>query len=300
MNLQKLVNSKFGIQAALWLGKTCPQKTGHRLASILGGIYGNRKENCQVIALRNNLWVATGKKLSGKELDDLVKKAFKSSAKCLFDFYHFYGNPQKILSHVDLGKDLPKVLERQEKGESTIYVAPHISNFDLLGQALAIRGVKFQIISYPNPNEAYQTQNQMREETGLEITPASFETLHKAKKRLKNGGSILTGIDRPINDQKYLPKFFGEPASLPVAYIRLAIETKSPIIIVTPRAIGDGTYKLVISDPIEMESHPDLHTEIIQNTEKILKIAEAFILENLDQWFMFYPIWPQLMNETPQ
>ena len=300
MNLQKVVNSKFGIQAALWIGKTCPQKIGHRLASFLGGIYGAKKDNNQVKALRSNLWVATGKKLNGKELDKLVKRVFQSSAKCLFDFYHFYGNPEKILSHVDLGKDFPGIMERQSKGEQTIYVAPHVSNFDLLGQALTVRGVKFQIISYPNPNEAYQTQNQMREKAGLVITPASFEALSKAKKRLRNGGSILTGLDRPIEDNKYLPKFFGEPAPLPVAYVRLAIETKSPIIIVTPHAIGDGTYKLIISEPIEMVSHPDLHTEIIINTERILKIAEAFILENMDQWFMFYPIWPHLMTETPQ
>ena len=217
-----------------------------------------------------------------------------------FDFYHFYGNPEKILSHVNLGKDFPKILERQKQNQSTIYVAPHISNFDLLGQALALQGIQLQILSYPNPNEAYQAQNKMREKTGLKITPASFEALRLAKKRLRNGGSVLTGLDRPIGDQKYLPNFFGEPAPLPVAYIRLAIETKSPIIVVTPHALGDGTYKLLLSEPVNMVSHPDLHTEIIVNTERILTIAETYILANINQWFMFYPIWPHLISEAPK
>ena len=89
MNLQKVINSKFSLNTAVWLGKVCTQKTGYKLASFLGGIYGSCKDMNQVSALRTNLWVATGKKLNARELDKLVKSTFQCSGKCLLIFIIF-------------------------------------------------------------------------------------------------------------------------------------------------------------------------------------------------------------------
>jgi hypothetical protein len=62
----------------------------------------------------------------------------------------------------------------------------------------------------------------------------------------------------------------------------------------------DGKYHFMFSEPIEMQPHPDRRTEIIQNAENILRVAEGFISQDSSQWEMTFPVWPEAMNEVPQ
>ncbi len=112
----------------------------------------------------------------------------------------------------------------------------------------------------------------------------------KGAYRLQNGENVLTGLDRPIDSVKYQPNFFGHPASVPVAYTRLALEANVPVIVVSAITKPDGKYYLFASDPITMKKLPDLHQETIRNAEAVLEVAEEIIKKHVDQWSMFYPI----------
>jgi predicted LPLAT superfamily acyltransferase len=35
------------------------------------------------------------------------------------------------------------------------------------------------------------------------------------------------------------------------------------------------------------------------NTEMVLKVAEGYIRQAPYQWAMFYPVWPEALNEMP-
>jgi len=48
-----------------------------------------------------------------------------------------------------------------------------------------------------------------------------------------------------------------------------------------------------------MESYPDRHQEIILNAERVLSIAEAAIRRAPQQWAMFYPVWPEMLDKMP-
>ncbi len=126
-----------------------------------------------------------------------------------------------------------------------------------------------------------------------------LSAFREARQRLRNGGSILTGLDRPLDgvkDEKYRPKFFGYETNLPVVYVRMALEANAPVVILAATSQPDGTYRLIGSPLIWMEASDDLEDEIISNTEKVLRMAEPMIIKYAQQWTMFYPIWPQFLG----
>ena len=175
----------------------------------------------------------------------------------------------------------------------------HMGAYDLAGFAIALRKMNPQILSYPNPNAGYQYHNQLRIDRGLNVTPLSMSALHQASQFLKSGGTVITGVDRPWKNDNHQPRFFDEPSKIPVTTIQLALRTKVPVSIIACIRQKEGHYILHGTDPISMDPKDDRDQELIYNTEKVLSLAEPFIRQWPDQWAMFYPVWPQYMQENP-
>jgi lauroyl/myristoyl acyltransferase len=299
MKLQDLYDSALGIGIALWLAKVVPPAAGYRLGGVLASWMASRKRSEGVQAVRANQWIISGKQRTAQELDALAARIFRFSSKAIYDFYHTLSHPEKTLDMVEIDEKIEYYFNEKD-AHSAVFVAPHLSNFEIVGRALGLKGYHFQILSYPNPGSGYQWQNRIRSESGLEITPISIHSLQQARIRLQDGGSILTGLDRPVNDNKYRPQFFGYPSSAPVFYTRMALQAKVPVVIVTALPRENGGYRLELSDPISMKSYPDLHAEYIHNTEAVLRVAEEYIRAYPDQWLMFYPVWPESLDKVPQ
>lgn len=287
------------IHLAILTGRVLPRRWGYGLATLLGNLIGSLKNNKMVKAIRANQYVVHGQEMSAGTLDQMPKTIFVSAAKCIFDYFHFLSRPEKLQNIISFSPEASNAIERIKNQEPTVVVCPHLSNFDLMGYTLALHKVDVQVLSFPNPNETYKVQNRLRERTGINVTPLDFTAFRQAQLRLQKGGSVLTGMDRPLADQrdtKYMPRFFGYETHLPVAYIRMALKANAPVIIMAVITLPDGSYRLVGSDPIWMTPNDDLETEIQTNAEKVLKAAEPIIAKHAQQWAMFYPIWPQFLG----
>ena len=133
----------------------------------------------------------------------------------------------------------------------------------------------------------------------MNLVPASVSALRQAVKHLERGGMLLTGMDRPVPNRKYCPGFFGRAASLPTYYIYLASKARVPVVIMAAIQQADGMYHVMASEPIEMEDYPENRTQILQNAEKVLRRAEDFIQLAPEQWNMFLPVWPDVLEKMP-
>lgn len=289
----------FIIRLGMSLGRIIPRRAGLKLAASIGTLLGKNRASDMVRAIRANQWVIHGQNLSEDELDRYPQIIFRSSAKCLFDYFHFMFRVNKLQKIVDYSPQAETVFERIRDHKPCVLVCPHISNFDLMGYTLALKGLEVQVLSYPNPNVSYKMQNRLRNSLGLQITPMSLSAFRQARKRLRNGGSILTGLDRPLPDQhheKYRPVFFGYEANLPVTYIRMALEANAPVFIMAAVSRLDGRYYLESSEPIWMDTADELETEIVNNANRVLRHSERLIKKYADQWAMFYPVWPQFLG----
>jgi lauroyl/myristoyl acyltransferase len=296
---KKIASQPFVIQLGILIGKVMPRKMGLKLASWIGTLLGKNRNNPMVKAIRANQWVIHQQTLTDEQLDEFPKIIFRSSAKCIFDYFYFLPRPEKLQEVIDFGEETKVIINRIQEKKPCVVVCPHLSNFDLMGYALALNQVDVQVLSYPNPNASYKLQNKLRESLGLTVTPMSISAFRQASQRLRNGGSILTGFDRPLNHQqheKYKPKFFGYETNLPVTYVRMAKEANAPVIIMAATSQPGGRYALEGSNPIWMESDDDLETETLKNASKVLSEAEKFIKKHANQWAMFYPVWPQFLG----
>lgn len=288
------------IHLAALLGKILPRKAGLWLAGVIGSKIGKNKDNPMVNAIRANQWVIHQGSLSPDELDALPQIIFTSAAKCMFDYFYFISRPVKLHNVVDFSPEVKIAFERIRNNQPCVFVCPHLSNFDLMGYVLTLNGLDVQVLSFPNPTGAYKMQNQLRENLGINVTPMGLTAFRQARKRLKEGGSILTGLDRPLEGnlrEKYQPEFFGHTSHLPVTYVRMAKEANAPVMVMAATSQPGGRYQLEGSDLIWMEEAEDLETEIIHNAQKVLRQAEPLIRKFSQQWAMFYPIWPQFLGK---
>lgn len=300
--LQRVLNSKVGVGMALAIGRSVPSRFGYWLGSVGAGLMMRRPTSAMVQAVRINQWVVGGERASAVELDDAAHDVFHHTAHCLFDLYHHLSDEKWIRQRVTFGPALSALIEQSLRGEIPAVVAGvHVSNFDLIMRAAAYRGLTALGIAMPetSENSGYAWQNKMRRETGLDIVPASMTALRLGIDRLRAGGTVFTGLDRPLPDSKYQPRFFGRPTSLPVMHVLLALRAKVPVVVVSGIMHADGHYEMLASEPIMMKPHRDRHTEILMNAEAVLEAAEPLILAAPRQWSMFYPVWPQAADEMP-
>ena len=298
--MQTFINSRFGIGLILAIGKLIPPKFGFILADWAAKKIASRKESQMVRALRANQWIVTGQKLTTEELDAQVQDTFCHIAHVQYDLYHNLDNHQATLERMVLSPKLVGILNSRRDGtEGTMILAPHLSNFDLAGRAMALNGYDIQVLSYPQPHGGYQWQNRLRKEVGIDVSPMSTESLRRAKARLNAGGFVISGLERPLLETNYHPKFFGYPAPVPVFYVRLALQTNSAMLVITCVGTPEEDYILECSDLIYLRPFKDPVLEIEKNAEKVLKAAEPFIRAHPEQWAMNYPLWPFALDQMP-
>ena len=242
-------------------------------------------------AIESNLKVLLGRDLDEKEVKMLAKEILHNQAKYLYDVFHFYSKPDKILDKVYVSEeDRAKARTFIEEKRGAIIVGPHYGNFDLCLIAIGLLGIEGQVLSIANPNADYQIQNNIRQVENLDVTPITIKSLIAASRRLRSGGTVITGVDRPIPDGEQSYQFFNKPSKMPDGHVRLAIKNDVPIFILYSKNHGNG-YQLMVSDSIYMEIKETKNESIRFNTEKILKMLEEIIEKDPLNWMMFYPVW---------
>jgi len=287
------------LKLLIFLGKILPRSVGLGIASLIGTFWGSLKGIPLVKSIRANQWVLHDQQLTKKELDTLPRVVFRSAAKCFFDYFYYLARPDKLEEIVQFSPEAEATIKRIADNKPTVVVCPHLSNFDLMGYALSLHGVRVQVLTYPKPVATYEMQNKLRGSFGMTITPMTLTAFRQARQRLREGGSILTGLDRPLEEgyrEKYQPNFFGQPAHLPVTYVRMALEANAPVFVFAAAYLPNGKYYLEGSPPLWMEHKDDLEEEILSNAHKVLEAAEVIIKKYPHQWAMFYPVWPQFLG----
>jgi len=269
---------------------------GHALGRGIAGRVAARRDDPLVQAVRANQWMASRGTLSGEALDQAVRAMFENDARYLYDLYHTAQDPEALMSTVDQDDRFHSLAER-DRGQSIVYATLHLGNFDLMGRALAYKEQWCpQLLTVADPNSSYEWQNDMRGSYGFDVTPVSVESLRQAARRLAEGGSVLTGMDRPIAGGKQKPRFFGRAASLPMLHVRLAMKARAPVVVLCAPQDESGRYCVRGSEPIEMELGRDTAGATIANAERLLEEAERLIEQWPQQWAMPHAVWPDVVG----
>ncbi len=257
------------------------------------------RQTSLVRAIRANQWVVSGETLSRGALDKVTTEVLRMFGRSLYEFYHYMKKPEALDAMVRFDESLVPYVSRLTGGEPTVFVGLHCANFDLVLRVAALRGFRPYVIGIADPGTGYLWQNAMRREVGFDIESATDASIKRAIRVIEGRWSVLTGIDRPMEQPAMRPVFFGRPSALPVMPARLGMKTGAPIIVFAPKRLEDGTYRLLAAEPIEMDTDGERDELILANAEKALRIAEAFILANPTQWAMQHAVWPETLEIAP-
>jgi len=297
---QSFTTSRLGLAMAMGFGRIIPPVIGYRIATFLADRIASRKQLSIVQVVRANQWVISGEKLNGMELDQAVKETFRHTARSIYDVYHHLDDMQAMVAKINFSPRFDELIERHSREkQGVVAVIPHMSNFDLVGLCAASRGARGIGLGFPGDVGGYKWQNRLRSRYGLEAFPTSIKSLKMATKSLRAGGLVLTGMDRPVPESKYQLTFFGRPANLPVHHVLLAQQANVPIIVAAAIMDSEGIYHLQISEFLEMRRRSDRRSELLDNAQRVLEIAEGYIKQAPRQWAMYFPVWPEIMAHVP-
>lgn len=298
MKKSSISTEALGTGLAVLFSQITPRFLGYPIARFIGWFLSLFHTGTVHRALKLNQWIASGKTLTNWQINKNIRRIFHNQALALYDFYHLLDWPDLICKQVQFTTKFQKLVDECKSEKfPTMLVFPHLSGFNLGGLRLAQEGLHCLTLSYPNPSRGYRWQNKLRNDRGMEVVPFDIHALGMARERLQKCQMVMTGVDRPLDESKIHPRFFGYPTNLPVAYIKLALKTNARVFVAGFMTLEDHTLIIDVSDEIHMESMQDSERELEVNAEKVLYAAEEFIRKDPTQWMMFYPVWPGLWTE---
>jgi lauroyl/myristoyl acyltransferase len=300
MKSRDLFNGPLGFTLLLAAARLLPLAAGYRLADALGRKIARKHNSPMVQAVRTNQWVVSGCSLNTEALDRRTEEVFIQRGRNLYQNYHFFRESDFLDKQVILDESFLKVIEHSQRRDSPqMLVLPHFANYDLVAAAAARKGLTMQVLSFPDPGLNYRQENQFRKEEGYTVTPITVSSLRMALKNLKQGGTVLTGMDRPFGEFSLHPTFFGKASNLPTGYIRLAISSGSPLVVIRCYITSEGQCIVSATEPIPIRKDADPVQEQLINIYSVLSVVEEMIISYPELWFMFYPVWPDLLKVTP-
>ena len=293
MRFQDLTSSRPAMRLGIFLGRHVPRRVGYGLSRLVAGVVARRKPQIYW-TVRANLRQILGPDAGDETLHEMTRHVFFHAGQTYYDFFHALGQPPEVIATaVHIPKSLIAHLKAEiERGRGVLLLATHISNFDLAGLAIGMQGFPIQMLSLANPEAGFQLMNYLRSKVGYEVTPITPDSLRAAIRRLKSGGIVLTGMDRPIPQDRMLIEFFGRQAYLPVGPVRLALMTGAAVVMGSCyHKPGEG-YALQITAPVEMVRTGDRRQDILTNARHLAVILEDHVRVRPEQWMMFHPFWP--------
>jgi len=292
---QRFLGSQLVTGTGMFLSKYLPSPVGYAISGLIAGLINWLKPDVYWI-VHANLRQVVGPQVDEKTLHRLVRQTFRNNARNDYELWHLVGQGQEAIHaavHVlpDAWTHAEQALQR---GKGIIIVGTHTGNFDLGILALADQGLEIQVLGLAAPPAGgFDLMDQMRARAGVHLTSISVQSLRQAIKRLRAGGVVLTGVDRPVGDAGQWVEFFGRLAPLPTGHVRLALKTGAAVLVAGTYRDTHGRTMVRLSPPLEMIRTDDLDEDLQVNLRRVTSWLEEFIRARPEQWAMFVPVWPE-------
>ncbi len=283
-----------------YLGKYLPPRGGRHVAGLASRLIVTLKPDVYWVA-RANLRHVLGSETSDRDLDRALYRLISNANRGYYELFHNVGRGKIVLEEfyppVRLTDEAKTYLDQAiASGRGLFILGAHMSNFDLAWIGLSqYVPVPMQALSLADPPPGFEFFNSLREKGNVIITPISPRTLRDAMARLRQGGVVITGVDRPVNEGNEPVEFFGATAYLPTGYIRIPLRTDC-LVITIAAYYEDGAYNVVANPPMTMERTGDAAVDYTLNLRRVLAEIETLIHRHPDQWLMFVPVWPETLS----
>jgi KDO2-lipid IV(A) lauroyltransferase len=293
MSLVGFVNSRWGPATGISLARVLPRNLAEKLAERLAARIARQHDSPLIQAVRANQAVIRDLLPEDSALDAAVEQVIQGTASSYLSLFRVMRKGQGELRKA---ATMEPALEDQalavlREGRGLIFAGTHTAGFDHLLLMLGGLDYPVQVLSYAQPTGSYSAQNRIRLRFGLRLTPIDFGSLRTAIGHLRNGGMVVTAVDR-ADPAGELLEFFGRPARLPVGHARLAWRTGAPVLVGCPRLEGEDRYQALYGGRLEPDLSKDEMTASRELAQSAIRVMEGFIRRRPQEWHMFHPVWP--------
>lgn len=199
-----------------------------------------------------------------------------------------YTEKSELVKRVSYEEDrgLENYLKAKKHGKGIIFLAAHISAWELLPTAHAAHGHPLNIVVRPLDNpwlEAWATGLRSRFGNRVLAKQGSIKQIFRI---LREGGDVGLLIDQNIQEKEgiYVP-FFGRQASTSSTLAALALKTASPVVasFIYPKG-PPGEYRIRFYQPIWLKESGDFEKDVRDGTIMFNRYIETVIREYPHCW----------------
>lgn len=295
MRARDILASEPVINLGLFVARYVPRWLAYGIARAIAGAIALFKPEMYKI-VRRNLRQIVGDEVDDRALNHMAGQVFWHTSRSYTDFFRdARRTSEEIIQALKIVPDtfIQEVRAEMDRGQGVLLLGIHMSNFDLVLQAAGAYDLPAQMLSLPNPGPGVQVFNRLRIRGSAEITPIAPASLRAAIRRLKNGGLVVSAIDRPIPEDRELIEFFGRPAYLPTGPARLALMTGARVYVGACHHEKGKGYALHVRGPVELVQTGDRQQDVLDSTRLLAGVLEDYVREHPEQWLMFHPFWPE-------
>ena len=299
MTVQAIFSHPATLRLVAFFSRHMPAGVGPRLARWGASVVcRSRPEVYRIV--RANLGQVLGPSAGVREVDRQTWRVFYHFILGYLDFFRLLElPPERVEQVVEVPDELQRLLRSAEaEARGVLLVICHTGNFDLVGRVITNYAPNIQVVSLPNPHPGFRSLNELRQQTGARVTPLGPAALRQAFRTLRAGGVVGTGGDRPVSELDRLVSFFGRPAHMPSGHVRLALRTDALLVVVgCVYRSSDARYVVDVEAHLDVIRTGDEKEELQINLRRTLDAMERFVRRWSDQWMMFVPVWPELLED---
>src|SRR3954466_14806626 len=187
-------------------------------------------------------------------------------------------------------------------GRGTVFVLPHMGNWDSAGAWLAGTGAPFTTVAERlQPASLFERFVAFRESLGMEVIPLTggerppFAVLAE---RLRAGGTLCLLGDRDLTSTGIEVDFFGAPARMPAGPAALARDTGAALVPVTLWFWDNRGWGVRFHPEVQRADTGDRAEDIRTMTQSVADCFADGIRAHPQDWHMLQRVWVADLGTT--
>lgn len=182
---------------------------------------------------------------------------------------------------------LGELVERCSEGP-VIFIAPHVSNWEVLWHCLLDMGLAVTMnYDPPKRRSRHYIVNRLRKGAGLGILKPGRSFVRPALRILEDGGNLLMFCDEGFNGHVRAP-FFGRPPHLEGNYALIARMARKTNALIYPLCIvreAQASFALHGVEPFRLPTKDEVREQLIEDVQLLNAVIEPMVRNHPEQWY---------------
>jgi KDO2-lipid IV(A) lauroyltransferase len=182
------------------------------------------------------------------------------------------------------------------QGRGVVTLGGHIGNWELGGlRAMAGGYPVLPLARLPSNPRLAAKFRELREREGYRIIDVAEQGLRSVFRALKDNMVVSILPDRYAKGHGVDVPYFGREVHVWPTPALVARRTESPILPAYTLRQPDGTFRVQIQPPLEMQVTADRDADLVVNTARTMAVLEDQVRAHPEQYVWTYELWrPQL------